>query len=248
MNTGANGFMFVTLDSETKKNLEEFQKIHNSHKEKYKNQQVNFRDLIIDLGNFYVSKRIELMKSLVDEELSQKLEKLEIAFKIYNEEKIVGEIKDVGSMANEVHFTLVVAKSDRYIKEAIEAVKNGKSAKSAVKRDITANDKETVSNILIQAKKILILVIEYYNKKNTLITENNTKDLNDFIVKEIKDNDWTFDKLMLTFELLDKTKGVKEDRYTYEKFMSVIESSEITHLFTKEEINVLVELYNIYNC
>ncbi len=244
MNTGANGFMSVKLDEDTKIYLEGFQKVHNNHKDKYKNQQLNFKELIIDLGNSYVSKRVELKSNFNDIELNQKLEKLEIAFSVYNEEKVVGEIKDVGTMANEVHFTLVVAKSDRYIKEAIEAVKNGKSAKSAVKRDITTNDKDTLNNILQQAKKILFILTDYLNEDNITLTENS---IDKYFSEKIEDKDWSFKKLMMTFELLDRTKGAKENRYSADKFMEVVESEEITQLFSGEEINIFILLYNIYN-
>ncbi len=248
MNTGANGFMSVKLDNETKTYLEEFQKVHNQHKEKYKSQQLNFGDLIIDLGNLYVSKRNELKECFKDVELNNKLEKLEIAFTIYNEEKVVGEIKEVGTMANELHFTLVVAKSDRYIKEAIEAVKQGKSAKSAVKRDITADDKVTVSDILLQTKRVLALVIKYYNENDKEIkSSDDLEKLNNFVKAKHEEGEWSYFKLIKTFELLDKTKGVKEERYTVEKFNEVINSEEIAALFTENEVNVFTELYRIYN-
>ncbi len=247
MNTGANNFMQIKLDNETKKYLEDFQQIHNNHKEKYQGKKVNFSELILELGNFYVTKRLVLKGNFTGEELNQKLAKLEIALTIYNEEKVVGEVKEVGTMANEVHFTLAVAKSDRYIKEAIEAVKNGKSAKSAVKRDITANDKETLSNILYQAKKVLSLVVMYFNVNDKLISVNDISALNEYTKEHISMGDWSFSKLMSTFELLEKTKGAKEDRFTFEEFSEVIESLEIAELFSTEERNVFVELFKIYN-
>ncbi len=247
MSTGANGFMTIKLNSEIKTYLENFQNVHNKHKEKYQGKQLNFRELVVDLGNEYVTRRVELKEKYTGEELNNKLEKLEIAFSVYNEEKVVGEIKEVGTMANEVHFTLVVAKSDRYIKEAILAVKNGKSAKSAVKRDITNDDKVTVSNILLHAKKIFILLTEYFNESETKIIDNNTEKLNEFIKGKIEKDEWSFSKLMATFELLDITKGAKEDRYTTEKFKNVIESNEIAELFSDSEKNVFIELFRIYN-
>ncbi len=247
MNKGVNDLMQIKLDNETKKYLEDFQQIHINHKEKYQGKKVDFSELIADLGNFYIAKRIGLKENFSGDELSLKLEKLEIAFTIYNEEKVVGEVKEVGTMANEVHFTLAVAKSDRYIKEAILAVKSGKSAKSAVKRDITLNDKETVSNILEQGKKVLGLVVLCLNRYDKPNVENSLDKLNEYTKENLSNGDWSFSKLMKTFELLDKTKGAKEERYTPEKFGEVIESSEISELFSVDEKNVFIELFRIYN-
>ncbi len=238
----------IRLDKETESYLLEFQKIHDQHKAGSNTGTNNFGELIASLGNFYVIKREELQEKNTGDELSEKLLKLEVAYTIYNDARVLGDVKELGTMVNELHFTFVVAKSDRYIKEAMEAVKNGKSAKSAVKRDITTDDKNTVSVVLSHSKDVLTMLTKFYNENGTQIFYvEDVQKLDEFIKTNLNNTDWTFSKLVKYFELLDKIKGAKEDRIALEQFNEVIESVEITELFNEEEKNTLIELYRIYN-
>ncbi len=238
----------IRLDKETESYLLEFQKIHDSHKDNLKNTQNSFGELIASLGNFYVIKREELLEKYTSDELNEKLLKLEVAYTIYLDARVIGEPKELGTMANELHFTFVVARSDRYIKEAMEAVKNGQSAKSAVKRDITEDDKTTVSNILGHAKDVLTMLTKFFNEyKTQIFYVEDVEKLDEYIKTNLNNTDWTFTKLVKYFELLDKIKGAKEVRYTLEELNEVLKSTEVVQLFNQEEILVFGELYRIYN-
>ncbi len=238
----------IRLDKETEGYLIEFQNIHNQHKVGSKTGTNNFGELIASLGNFYEIKMEELLEKNTGEELSEKLLKLEVAYTIYNDARVLGDVKELGTIANELHFTFSVAKSERYIKEAMQAVKEGKSAKSAVKRDITQDDKNTVSEVLNSAKNVLTMLTKFYNeKKSQIFYVEDVENLDKFIKENLNETSWTFSKLVKYFEMLDKIKGDKEDRYLPEQFSEVVKTSEIIDLFSEEEVNMFTELYRIYN-
>ncbi len=238
----------IKLDKETESYLLEFQKIHDQHKDNCKNVQNSFGELIASLGNFYIIKREELLEKFTGDELSEKLIKLEVAYTIYNDARVIGEPKELGTMANELHFTFVVAKSDRYIKEAMAAVKNGQSAKSAVKRDITSDDKNTVTLVLSHAKNILTMLTKFYNEyKTQIFYVEDVEKLDEYIKSNLDNKEWTFTKLVKLFELLDSIKGGKEVRLTQEQFNETIKSEELVNIFSVEEREVFTELFRIYN-
>ncbi len=238
----------IKLDKETESYLLEFQKIHDNHKETSKPGTNNFGELVASLGNFYVIKREELTEKFSGEELDEKLLKLEVAYTIYNDARVIGEPKELYTMANELHFTLAVAKSDRYIKEAMAAVKNGLSAKSAVKRDITSDDKATVSEVLSHVKNALTMLTKFYNEQKTQIFYvEDVEKLDAYIEENLNNTEWTFTKVVKLFELLDRIKGAKEERFTLEQFNESMASEEVSNIFTKEEIIVFEELFRVYN-
>ncbi len=235
-------FLVKNLDKATEEFFLQFQKVHEEHIKSVKKNEFNFRKLIIDLGNEYCRIRKLLKKECVENELNTMIKKLELAFVVYCNLKVVGEPKEVGSMVNDLHFTLVVAKSDRYIKEAMAAVKRGEPAKSAVKRDITTDDRETVGLLSGYIKNLLTDVINYFEENNLVIeSESDINKLNDFTKNNCI---WSFNKLTMLFEILDKIKGPIEIRYTKENFEKVIEGDK---LFSNEEKEILKELFNIYN-
>ncbi len=238
----------IRLDKETESYLLEFQNIHDQHKAGCKTGTNNFGELIASLGNFYQIKRVELEEINSGEVLAEKLLKLEVAYTIYNDARVLGEVKELGTMANELHFTFAVAKSDRYIKEATQAVKEGKSAKSAVKRDITSDDKNTVIEVVNHAKNVLTMLTKFYNEcKTQVFYVEDVEKLDEYIKNNLNNTDWTFSKLVKVFELLDKIKGAKEDRYSLEEFNEVISSETIKSLISENEKEIFVELFRIYN-
>lgn len=221
---------FKNLDNESKGFLFEFSNVHKQYSEETEGN-TNFGDLVVKLGNAYASKREELAEKYSGDELNEKLSKLEKSFKMYTETKIVGNIYEVGSMANVAHFDLIEAKTAKFIKERQEAIRNGKDIGSVKNENITGNDKQTFSELLKQAKGALNNVAEFFNKNGTL----SANQIGSLYSYTGENGSWSLGKLNMTFELLDSTKKSNTERYSQEEFNKVMNSEDANKFFTDDE-------------
>lgn len=233
---------FKNLDNESKGFLFEFSNVHKQYSEETEGN-TNFGDLVVKLGNAYASKREELAEKYSGDELNEKLSKLEKSFKMYTETKIVGNIYEVGSMANVAHFDLIEAKTAKFIKERQEAIRNGKDIGSVKNENITGNDKQTFSELLKQAKGALNNVAEFFNKNGTL----SANQIGSLYSYTGENGSWSLGKLNMTFELLDSTKKSNTERYSQEEFNKVMNSEDANKFFTDDEKNIFEKIYNSYN-
>lgn len=236
---------FDDLDKDTKAFLQKLSSVHNDYIKS--NDDIDFGELTVSLGNKYASLRDELAEKYSGDELNSKLESLEKAFNMYSETKVVGNVYETGSMANRAYFSLVKAKADKYMKEKREAYLEGKDPTSVKNNDLTDDDKETLNNLLSNAKNALTNVTEFFNKNGVIKNETELVNLYDFIGENNLEHSWSLGKLSATFELLENVKGSNEERYSKEEFSKVVESEDFKTMFSEKEQNLFKDIYNIYS-
>lgn len=187
------------MNTETKTYLKDFRKVRSDL-----GSGVSFGDLATNLGNAYASKREELTGQYSGDELNGKLEKLENAFNMYTETRVVGDVGEVGSMANKLHFKMEYA---RMTKNAIimgKALAKGENLNDIKKVQITKNDDEYFKSVLENAKKTLRNVTQFFNKNGVIKNKDDLQKLFSYTGSNSDNDDWTLNKLDKTFEMFKR--------------------------------------------
>lgn len=239
---------YKDMDNDTKKFLLEFNKVHNQYSSENSGRETqhnfSFAELTKNLGNQYATIRDSLNENFSGDVLNKKLEKLDNAFNMYTETKVVGSVKEVGSMANRAHFAFEKAKMERHAQEVRKKVLLGETNNLNVpRRDITRNDKETIKSLLQNANEVMSKVAEYFKNGNSAIkTDEDFKKLNDFTKTSTEGGNWSLDKLSETFKLLDNISSDNELKYSKVEYSDYFENN---NMFSEDEKNVFDEIFRI---
>ncbi len=233
---------YKNLNEETKSYLQKFAIIHLELQNSTDN--VDFGDLIVKLGNKYANIREELTQNYKEDENTKKLSTLEKAFNMYNETKVIGNVSEIGSIANVGFFDLEIAKSERMMQEKRIAFQSGENTSDIKARDITLNDDRSVEDLITNAKNTLSNVAEFFNKNGVINSTEEQKKLYSYVGSN--EESWSLDKLITTFRILEKVEDSNPEKYSEEEFNALKESKEFKNMFKENEQQFFEEMYNIY--
>ncbi len=241
---------YKNMDNDTQKFLFEFDKVHRQYSSENSGIETqynfNFAELTKNLGNQYATLRDSLKENFTGDALNTKLEKLNNAFKMYTETKVVGSVKEVGSMANRAHFALEKAKIERHAQEVRKKVLAGKESNLNVPReDITYNDKEYIKKLIENANEVMAKAAEYFYSGNSAIkTDEDFKKFNDFTSITNESGNWSLNKISETFNLFDNVSKDNVNKYTKDDYNAYFKDSS---LFSEDEKSLFAELFRINN-
>lgn len=234
---GGEDIKYKDLSEDTKTYLSEFNKVH---VESGKNG-INFTKALEDLGNAYAKKREELSSQFSGDELNGKLGELENAFKAYTEKAVIGSTPSNGiTMKTQAGFEIWNAQSARRMAEMQAAYQKGENLNSVKSRGITSDDKQLHAKFIKNAKSALNNVVDFFNKYGTA---GETKNLYNYVGEE---GSWSLGKLSTTFDLLENIDNANPNKYSKKEFEEYTNSDEFNNLFSEDEKNVFVEMFNCY--